>query len=135
MSHSGAPGRGDPGPAQCSADGPLDAGRCVVEAVECDSARFVDLAHASGGLQPTFLVLTESDAEDPVQLSTTDVLSVPELQNAVAYNGESADSVRVRTQPDRRRAVTEHVEALREHAAGTVFDFAGQRFNLKVVAG
>ncbi|MFB6269576.1 MAG: hypothetical protein ABEH83_06515 [Halobacterium sp.] len=135
MSHSGAPGSGGPGPAQCSADGPLDPGRCAIEAVECDSARFVSLAHASGGLQPTYLVLTAVDADDAVPLSTTDVLTVPELQNAVAYYGESTDSVRVRTQPGRRTAVEEHVEALRERGRGTVFEFAGRCFDLEVVAG
>lgn len=133
MSYSGAPGPGDPGPAQCSADGPLEPGRCVSESVECDSARFVALAHASGGLQPTFLVLTATDVDDAVPLSATDVLSVPELHNAIAYYGESTDSVRVRTQPDRRTAVTEHVEALRER--GAAFEFAGRRFGLNVVAG
>lgn len=136
MSYSGAPGPGDPGPAQCRADGPLEPGRSVVEAVECDSARFVDLSHSSGGIQPTYLVLqATSPDDDATTLSSTDVLSVPEVQNAVAFYGEETDSVRVRTRPDRRVAVEEHVEALRERRAGSTFEFAGRCFDLEVVAG
>lgn len=134
MSYSGAPGAGDPGPAQCRADGPLEPGRSAVEAVECDSARFVDMAHASGGIQPTYLVLEASDGEGK-PLSSTDLLSMPEIQNAVAYFGENTDSVRVRTQADRRVALEEHVEALRERERGASFEFAGRCFDLEVVAG
>lgn len=134
MSYSGAPGPGDPGPAQCSADGPLDPGRSVIEAVECDSARFVDLAPDGGGIQPTYLVLLGvDDDEDVTQLSSTEVFLAPEVQNAVAYFGEQTDSVRVRTRSDRRLAVEEHVEAMREQ--GSAFEFAGRRFDLEVVAG
>lgn len=134
MSHSGAPGSGDPGTAQCSADGPLDPGRSAVEAVECDSARFVNLAHASEGIQPTYLVLTDSDG-DATQLSLTDVLSMPEIQNAVAYFGTDTDSVRVRTQPGRRVALEEHVDALAERIPGPAFEFGGRTFELSVVVG
>ncbi len=134
MPYSGASGPGDPGPAQCSDDGPLDAGRAAVEAVECDSARFVSLAHASGGLQPTYLVLTNSDREATL-LSATDVLSVPEIQNAIAYFGEETDSVRVRTQPGRRKALEEHVDALAERSQAPAFEFANRRFELSVIAG
>jgi len=134
MSHSGAPGSGDPGTARCSADGPLDAGRSAVEAVECDSARFVNLTHSSGGVQPTYLVLTASDAES-TQLTLTDVLSMPELQNAVAYFGSDTDSVRVRTQPSRRAALREHVDALADRDPAPAFAFGGRRFELSVVVG
>ena len=134
MSHSGAPGSGDPGTAQCSADGPLDPGRSAVEAVECDSARFVNLAHASEGIQPTYLVLTDSDG-DATQLSLTDVLSMPEIQNAVAYFGADTDSVRVRTQPGRRVALEEHVDALTDRNSASVFEFSGRTFELSVVVG
>ena len=134
MSHSGAPGSGDPGTDQCSADGPLDPGRSAVDAVECDSARFVNLAHASGGVQPTYLVLTDSGA-DATQLSLSDVLSMPEVQNAVAYFGAATDSVRVRTQPGRRVALEEHVDALAERSPDPAFEFGGRRFELSVVVG
>lgn len=135
MSYSGAPGPGDPGPAQCRADGPIEPGRSVVEAVECDSARFVDLSHASGGIQPTYLVLLAASDDDATQLSPTDVQSIPEVQNAVAFYGEQTDSVRVRTRTDRRVAVEEHVTALRERRTGSVFEFGGRCFELEVVAG
>ncbi|WP_336036756.1 hypothetical protein [Halobacterium yunchengense] len=134
MSHSGAPGPGDPGPTQCVADGPLEPGRSAVEAVECDSARFVAMAHASGGIQPTYLVLTAADGE-PTQLEVTDVLSVPEVQNALAYFGEHTDSVRVRTRAERRVAVEEHVRALRNREDGEVLQFGGCTFDLDVVVG
>jgi hypothetical protein len=61
------------------------------------------------------------------------VFLAPEVQNAVAYFGEQTDSVRVRTRSDRRLAVEEHVEAMREQ--GSAFEFAGRRFDLEVVAG
>ncbi|MGB9966055.1 hypothetical protein [Halobacterium hubeiense] len=103
-------------------------------AVECDSARFVNLAHASDGIQPTSLVLTDSDAE-ATPLSPTEVLSMPELQNAVAYFGENTDSVRVRTQSERRAALEEHVDALHERAPTPAFEFGGRSFELSVVVG
>jgi hypothetical protein len=105
-----------------------------VEAVECDSARFVNLAHSGRGVQPTYLVLTDSDA-DATQLSLTDVLSMPEIQNAVAYFGADTESVRVRTQSGRRVALEEHVEALAERSPDPAFEFGGRRFELSVVLG
>jgi len=134
MSYSGTPGSGNPGPARCSDDGPLDAGRSAVEAVECDSARFVSMAHASSGLQPTYLVLTASDRE-ATRLSATDVLTMPEVQNAVAYFGEETESVRVRTRPDRRSPLREHVAALSDRTPAPAFEFADRRFELTVVVG
>ncbi|MCG1002815.1 MULTISPECIES: hypothetical protein [Halobacterium] len=134
MSHSGVPGSGDPGTTPCPADGPLDPGRSAVEAVECNSARFVNLAHSSRGVQPTYLVLTDSDV-DGTQLSLTDVLSMPEIQNAVAYFGADTDSVRVRTQSGRRKALEEHVDALAERSSAPAFEFGDRCFELSVVLG
>lgn len=133
MSHYGAPGADD-SVHQCTPDGPLAPGRSVVDAVECNTARFIDLTRDTGDISPTYLVLT--DADDPgASLTRTDVCGAPELQNAVAYFGADTDSVRVRTLSDRRVALDEHVSALSERGECDAFEFAGCRFALDVVVG
>ena len=135
MSHLGASGSDDSPFADCTPDGPLEPGRSVVEAVECDSARFLTLTHATGGITPTYLVLTAAEDESATPLSSTDVLSMPEIQNALAYLGGGVESVRVQTQSERRVALREHVDALGAEVAGDVFEFAGRTFDLEVVLG
>ena len=135
MSHTGTSGPDDYPPTNCHPDGPLEPGRSVVEAVECGSARFLTLTHATGGVTPAYLVLTVAEAGPATPLSSTDVLSMPEIQNALAYFGRGVESVRVQTQPERRVALREHVDALREDATDAVFEFAGRRFDLEVVLG
>ena len=133
MSHFSASGPDDASPRDCPPDGPLDAGRSVVTTVECNTARFVDLTHDSGGVEPTYLVLTAADRPG-TSLTRTDVYAMPELQNAIAYFGPGTDSVRVQTRADRRRALREHLAALDGAASGT-FEFSGCQFNLDVVVG
>ncbi|WP_232688455.1 hypothetical protein [Halobacterium zhouii] len=134
MSHLGSPGSDGPPLADCRPDGPLPPGRSVVDAVECGSARFLTLTHATGGVTPTYLVLTaDDDDESATPLSSTDVLSMPEIQNAIAYFGSGVESVRVQTQSARRVALREHVDAL--GGEDSAFAFAGRTFHLDVVLG
>lgn len=134
MSHFRASGPDDASPGDCPADGPVDPGRSVVAAVECNTARFVDVTHESGGVEPTYLVLT-SATEAGATLSRTDVHTIPELQNAIAYFGPDTDSVRVQTRPKRRKILREHLAALEENSTSTSFEFAEQTFDLDVVLG
>ena len=133
MSHYSASGPDDASPGDCPPDGPLDAGRSVVTAVECNTARFVDLTHESGGVEPTYLVLTAANRPG-TSLTRTDVYAMPELQNAIAYFGPGTDSVRVQTRADRRRALREHLAALHDGGSST-FEFSDRRFALDVVLG
>jgi len=132
MSHYGTSGPKDATPGDCPPDGPLDAGRSVVTAVECNTARFVDLTHDAVGVEPTYLVLTAADRPG-IPLSRTDVFAMPELQNAIAYFGPDTDSVRVQTRSDRRRPLREHLRALGDSPGS--FEFSNCRFDLEVVVG
>lgn len=134
MSYFRTSGPGGATPDDCQADGPLEAGRCVVSAVECNSARFVDLTGDALGGEPTYLVLTAVDGSG-TSLSRTDVYAVPELHNAIAYLGPETDSVRVQTRPDRRRTLREHLAALEGTGSPSTFEFADRRFELDVVLG
>jgi|AntRauMinimDraft_4_1070384.scaffolds.fasta_scaffold00095_35 hypothetical protein len=134
MSYRSGPGGDDQQPTVCPADGPVEPGRSVVEAVECNTARFVDLSGVSGGVTPVHLVVSGADGETTT-LERTQVLSLPELQNGLAYFGPDVDSVRVRTHPDRRVNVREHVTALEEQSASSGFEFGGREFSLAVQLG
>jgi len=105
-----------------------------VEAVECNTARFVDLSGASGGVTPVHLVVADASGETAA-LDRTQVFSLPELQNGLAYFGPDVDSVRVRTHPDRRVNVREHVTALEEQSESGGFEFGGREFSLAVQFG
>ncbi|MFB6072393.1 MAG: hypothetical protein ABEJ88_05425 [Halobacterium sp.] len=105
-----------------------------MDAVECNTARFVDLAGDTVSVSPTYLVLKDG-ADRAVSLSRTEVCALPELQNGLAYFGESVDSVRVRTLPDRHENVREHVAALSRGERGDCFEFGGRRFCAEVVLG
>ena len=134
MSYRSGPGGDDQRPTACPADGPLEPGRSVVEAVECNTARFVDLSGASGGVTPVHLVVSDASGET-TSIDRTQVLSLPELQNGLAYFGPDVDSVRVRTHPDRRVNVREHVAALEDQSATGRFEFGGREFSLAVQLG
>jgi hypothetical protein len=134
MSYRSGPGRDDQRPAACPADGPIEPGRAVVEAVECNTARFVDLTGDSGGVTPVHLVVSDARGET-ASLERTQVLALPELQNALAYFGPDVDSVRVRTHPGRRENVREHVTALEGRAGANGFEFGGRAFSLAVQLG
>jgi len=134
MSQNGAPGAGDADPAECPADGPLSPGRSVVDAVECNTARFVDLTRESGGVTPVYLVVCDADDAD-ASLSRTDVTALPELHNGVAYLGSETDSVRVRTRPERRVQLEEHLAELSAGGEHDTFEFAGCRFGVDVLRG
>jgi len=134
MAYRSGSGRDDQRPSTCPADGPVEPGRSVVEAVECQTARFVDLSGASGGVTPVHLVVSETDGET-TPVDRTQVFSLPELQNGLAYFGPDVDSVRVRTHPDRRVNVREHVTALEEQSATGGFEFGGCEFSLGVQLG
>lgn len=131
MSRPGESGSTGPETVRCTADGPVEPGRAVVRAVECNSARFVDLVHEPSGDRPTMLVLTDSTRES-VRLSETDVFRVPELRNSVAYFGDETTSVRVRTLPERCSVLRNYVDSLRE-TPSTAFAFAGRHFDLHVL--
>ena len=136
MSSRRGPGGDDQRPSACPADGPVEPGRAVVEAVECNTARFVDLGGASGGDTPAHLVVSDAGGETTTtELDRTQVLSLPELQNGLAYLGPGVDSVRVRTRPDRRTNVQEHVAALEEQAEADGFEFGERAFSLAVRLG
>lgn len=134
MSYRSGPDGEDQRPSDCPPDGPVDPGRSVVEAVECNTARFVDLSGASGGVTPVHLVVSDADGQT-ASLTRTDVLGLPELQNGLAYFGPGVDSVRVRTRSDRRQNVREHVTALAEQTSLDGFDFGGRKFALDVQLG
>ena len=134
MSYRSGPAGDDQRPTACPADGPVEPGRSVAEAVECNTARFVDLSEASGGVTPVHLVVSASSGETTA-LDRTQVLSLPELQNGLAYLGPGVDSVRVRTHPDRRVNVREHVAALEEQSESDGFEFGGREFALDVQLG
>jgi hypothetical protein len=102
--------------------------------VECGTARFVDLTAASGTVTPVYLVVS-ADTEPAASLTHTDVHQLPELQNGLAYLGSDVDSVRVRTHPDRRQAVEEHVSHLDSQTSLSAFEFSGRRFSLSVRLG
>ncbi|WP_232701613.1 hypothetical protein [Halobacterium wangiae] len=133
MSHFRTSGPSDAGPGDCPADGPVEPGRSVVSAVECNTARFVDLTGKSGGIDPTYLVLTTAEEAD-TSLSRTDVYALPELQNALAYLGPGTNSVRVQTCADRRKLLGEHVASLAD-GGGPTFEFADRQFDLDVLLG
>ncbi|AHG05256.1 hypothetical protein HALDL1_08795 [Halobacterium sp. DL1] len=133
MSHFRTSGPPDTDPGECPANGPLEPGRSVVEAVECNTARFVDLTGTSGGVVPTYLVLTGAERAN-VSLSGTEVYALPEIQNALAYFGPETNSVRVHTCPERRTLLNEHVAALTDGGESTV-EFADRTFDLDVVLG
>ena len=134
MSQNGAPGADDAGPTQCPADGPLPPGRSVEDAVECNTARFVDLTRDAGGVAPVYLVVCDVD-ERGTSLTRTEVVALPELQNGLAYLGRGTDSVRVRTHPERRVQLEEHVEALSSRDEHDAFEFADRQFTVDVVRG
>ena|SRR6056297_3054831 len=135
MSYRSGPGGDDQQPTACPADGPVEPGRSVVEAVECNTARFIDLSGVSGGVTPVHLVVSGAGVETTTTLDRTQVLSLPELQNGLAYFGPGVDSVRVRTHPDRRVNVREHVTALEEQSESGGFEFGGREFSLAVQLG
>jgi len=134
MSYRSGSGGDDQRPSACPADGPIEPGRSVVEAVECNTARFVDVSGASGGVTPVHLVVSDADAETAT-IDRTQVLSLPELQNGLAYFGPDVDTVRVRTHSDRRVNVREHVTALEEQSETDGFEFGGREFSLDVQLG
>lgn len=134
MSYRSGPGGEDQRPNTCPADGPVEPGRSVVEAVECNTARFVDLSGASGGVTPVHLVVSEAGGQT-ASLTRTDVFGLPELQNGLAYLGPDVDSVRVRTRSDRRQNVREHVTSLTEQTSLDGFEFGGCKFALEVQLG
>jgi hypothetical protein len=131
MSLPGESGSSDPETVRCAADGPVEPGRAVVSAVECNSARFVDLVEEAVEDRPTTLILTSS-ARDATPLSAADVCRIPELRNAVAYFGDGTKSVRVRTLSERGPVLREYVDSLRESQSGA-FEFADRQFDLHVV--
>lgn len=131
MSLPGDPGSPGTETVRCEPTGPIDPSRSVIRAVECNSARFVDLVRDETSIRPTSLVLTATSRE-PTALSETDLCRVPELQNAVAFYGRETQSVRVRTRKRRAGMLREYVGSLRddpEHA----FGFESSRFDLHVV--
>jgi hypothetical protein len=134
MSYRSGPGGDDQQPTACPADGPVEPGRSVVEAVECNTARFVDISGSSGGVTPVHLVVPDTSGETTT-LDRTQVFSLPELQNGLAYFGPGVDTVRVRTHPDRRVNVREHVTALEEQSESARFEFGGREFSLAVQLG
>jgi hypothetical protein len=134
MVHRSGPGEEDQRPTGCPPDGPVDPGRSVVDAVECNTARFVDLSEASGGVTPVHLVVSETEGQT-ASLTRTDVLGLPELQNGLAYFGPGVDSVRVRTGSHRRQNVREHASALAEQTSLEGFEFGGREFALDVQLG
>jgi hypothetical protein len=134
MSYRSGPGEDDQRPSECPATGPVAPGRSVAEAVECGTARFVDLTAASGAVTPVYLVIAAAD-EPAASLTYTDVHRLPELQNGLAYLGQDVDTVRVRTSPDRRQVVEEHVSHLDSQTSLATFEFSGRRFSLSVRLG
>lgn len=136
-SHGGMFGSGpfepsDP-PAPCAADGPVSPTGTVLEAVECDTARYVALAPVATDAHRTYLILTRDDV-DGAPLSFGDVSRVPELQNALAHFGPRAESVRVLTHPGRRRHLNQLLDELDSYDE-RAFQYAGEGFRLSVRMG
>jgi len=121
-------------PAPCAADGPVESTGSLLEAVECDTARYVALAPVAIDMNRTYLVLTRVDDGDGTALSFGDVTEVPEIQNALAHFGPQAVSVRVLTHPGRRRPLSSTIDDLDERGNET-FEFAGECFRLDVRLG
>jgi hypothetical protein len=134
MSYRSGPGEDEQRPSECPADGPVDPGRSVAEAVECGTARFVDLTAVSGAVTPVYVVLAAADTP-AASLTHTDVHQLPELRNGLAYLGPDVDTVRVRTTPDRRQAVEEHVTHLDSLTSLPAFEFGSTAFSLSVRLG
>lgn len=131
MSLPSDPGSSGPETAPCQPTGPLDPGRSVVRAVECNSARYVDLVRDETSARPTSLILTDTKRET-TPLSETDLCRVPELQNAVAFYGPETKSVRIRTRKRRASMLREYVDSLRERPENA-FGFEERRFDFHVV--
>lgn len=132
MSGTGPFGANDP-PVPCAADGPVSPTGRVLEAVECDTARYVALAPAAMDVNLTYLILTRTD-ESGTPLSYGDISDIPELQNGLAHFGPRAESVRVLTHPGRRRYLTAAVDEFDEERNRT-FQYSGERFELGVRIG
>lgn len=117
----------------CVADGPVEANGTVLEAVECDTARYVALAPVAMDVNRTYLVLARTDAEG-TPLSFGDVTRIPEVQNALAHFGPRTESVRVLTHPGRRRTLSNTIDDLDTRGSRT-FEYAGEQFSLDVRVG
>lgn len=120
-------------PVPCPADGPVSPTGTVLEAVECDTARYVALAPVATDAHRTYLILTRDDVEG-TPLAYGDVSSEPELQNALAHFGPRAESVRVLTHPGRRRPLKQLLDELDRYDERT-FQYAGEGFRLSVRMG
>lgn len=121
-------------PTPCAADGPVEPTGTVLEAAECDTARYVALAPVAVDVNRTYLILTREDHDDGTPLSFGDVTEVPEIQNALAHFGPQSESVRVLTHPGRRRPLSSTVDDLDERGNAT-FEYAGEGFRLDVRLG
>lgn len=132
MSGSGPFEPQDP-PAPCAADGPVSPTGTVLEAVECDTARYVAIAPVAHDVHRTYLILSRANV-DGTALSYGDINDIPELQNALAHFGPQAQSVRVLTHPGRRRPLSRHIDDLDEGGTRT-FEFSGEEFSVTVNVG
>lgn len=132
MSGSGPFESSDP-PAPCAADGPVAPTGSVLEAVQCDTARYVALAPVAVDVNRTYLILTRDDV-DGTTLTYADVRSIPELQNAIAHFGPRTESVRVLTHPGRRRHLSRSLDELETDHSRT-FEYSGESFRLSVRLG
>lgn len=132
MAGSGPFESSDP-PAPCAADGPVSPTGSVLEAVQCDTARYVALAPVAVDVNRTYLILSRADV-DGTSLTYADVSSIPELQNALAHYGPRTESVRVLTHPGRRRHLTQSLEELDSNESRT-FEYGGESFRLNVRLG
>lgn len=121
-------------PVPCAADGPVSPSGAVLEAVECDTARYVALAPVAVDVNRTYLILTRDDGDDSTQLSVQDVTEVPEVHNAIAHFGPQTESVRVLTHPGRRRPILDSLDDL-DPDDSRRFEFAGEGFRLDVRVG
>lgn len=123
----------DGSPAPCVPDGPVASTGTVLEAVECDTARYVALAPVARDVKRTYLILTRVN-EDGDTLSYSDITSVPEVQNAIAHFGPRTKSVRILSHPGRRRPLIQTLEEL-GNRTGRTYEYAGEAFRLSVRVG
>ena len=132
MSGSGPFESSDP-PVPCAADGPVSPTGSVLEAVQCDTARYVALAPVAVDVNRTYLILSRDDV-DGTTLTYEAVRSIPELQNAVAHFGPRTESVRVLTHPGRRRHLSQALDEFDSDRSRT-FEYSGESFRLSVRLG
>jgi hypothetical protein len=120
-------------PTPCAADGPISPTDSILEAVECDTARYVALAPTATDVNRTYVILTRTN-DDGTTISFSDVADIPELRNALAHFGPQTQSVRVLTHPGRRQPLA---SSLDEMAAddSRAFEFSGEGFRLAVRVG